>query len=246
MSQPAAPDAQADLARPGRAITAPALLAQVAALWRHHGSGMLAAALLVQAARAMLWRWLPEASTGEFVRLWVANVFDLALQLLAGAALAWVVQQRGGNARGRAASVLLSALGTSLLCSLQICVLLLALVVPGLLRLTQLFVALPLLVIEGDSGTVSMRRSEALTRGSRWLILFTFVVVRGLYLLGEWLLGCSEAPIVSLPTSVNETKSWLLDLGSLALTGTAMVTCCQLLRAHHAPPDPRRLATVFD
>lgn len=243
----------ADHGRSRRAVTAAALLAQSVALWRNHGSGLLVAAMVAQCARAWMWRLMPVGSSSEtFVWMWCSTVVDQTLQLLTGAAMAWVAQA-GPRSRSGAAPMprgipvlLLSALGTSLLCSVQVCALMLALVVPGLMRLTQVFVAPPLLVIEGGSRKDAMRRSGELSRGSRWAILFVFIGVRLLHTSGRWLLGPTWSPATYLPTTPSEIPSWLLDVGVMALHGTTMVVCCQLLRAHHAPPDPQRLAAVFD
>jgi hypothetical protein len=82
-----------------------------------------------------------------------------------------------GDCMGTAISVLLPAIGISLLATLGAALGLLLLVVPGVILFLRWSVAAPVLVQERRGVFGSMTRSAELTKGSRWPLLGIWVIV---------------------------------------------------------------------
>lgn len=113
----------------------------------------------------------------------VAMLLQMLLgQLLTGALTYGVVQQlRGqtasiGEVLGHGAKSFLRVLGTGLLSGLLIGLGSL-LIVPGIIFAVRFYVAVPVAVMEGKSGSAAMSRSADLVRGSGWTIFGAFLLI---------------------------------------------------------------------
>jgi len=105
-------------------------------------------------------------------------------QFVTAAIIYGVVQElRGrrvsaGDALQRGIQLFFPMIGVALLVGLIIVIGMIALVIPGLIAITVLWVAIPAAVVERPGVTESLRRSSALTRGHRWGI-FGLILIMG-------------------------------------------------------------------
>ncbi|HEY7301815.1 MAG TPA: hypothetical protein VH684_28325 [Xanthobacteraceae bacterium] len=119
----------------------------------------------------------------------------------------------------------------------------LLLIIPGLFLLTIWYVATPVCVVERIGPWKSLRRSEALTKGSRWKIFGMMVLVVIITLIGKGL-------IVKLTLMTGATVGLLANLIWSALIGAFSailgVVTYRDLRVAKEGIDTDQIAAVFD
>jgi hypothetical protein len=94
-----------------------------------------------------------------------------------------------GDCIGTAVSVLLPAIGLSLLIGIGVGIGFVLLIVPGIILLLRWCVAVPVLVQERQGVLGSMGRSAALTKGSRWALLGLFLILIVAAIVIQWVAG---------------------------------------------------------
>jgi hypothetical protein len=94
-----------------------------------------------------------------------------------------------GDCISTAISVLLPAIGMSLLAGIGIMIGFVLLVVPGIVLALRWCIAVPALVQERQGVLGSMGRSAALTKGSRWALLGLFLILVVAALAIQWVFG---------------------------------------------------------
>ncbi|MBK8099764.1 MAG: hypothetical protein IPK26_21890 [Planctomycetes bacterium] len=174
----------------------------------------------------------------------------LLTSILTGALTYGTVQQLRGSPASLAASVShgLSAffrvLGTGLLCGLRVFVMSLLLLIPGIMEAMKLYVALPVAVLEGKSGSAAVARSATLTAGSRWPLFWTLVLVVVLGMVFGGVAGFLAATLGG-----KNAVLWLqigLQIPISAFTATMGAVAYFQLRSGKENVDARQIAAVFD
>ena len=150
---------------------------------------------------------------------------------------------RFGDSLGQAVQRFFPALGAMIILGVVSTIGFFLLVIPGIMVGVALSVILPVCVIEELGPTASAARSRRLTKGSRWklfgtyLLLFVpFLVIGGL----EFLLARSAGQTVAVP--LNFIVQTILS----AFTTILLTAAYHDLRVAREGLDTNRLAAVFD
>lgn len=172
--------------------------------------------------------------------------------ILTGAVTYGVVQQLRGTPAGLGDVVAMGmqaffrVLLTGLVCGVLAGIGFVFLVVPGILAMVWLYAAVPVCVIERKGVVDSMKRSLALTEGSRWPIFGAVL------LLGAIFIGIFVVLFFVLTTVRNfddQPPAWLdITIAVLVtpLMATVQAVCYSLLRQGKENVDLKDLAAVFD
>ena len=186
------------------------------------------------------------------------NVIETLLSYLVYGALVYGTFQelRGrraslGDCFSRGMAVMFPIFGVAIVVGLLTGLATLALVIPGLIVATMLWVAIPAAVIE-KTGLSSLARSSELTKGHRWKVFFIIVL---LFIFGFVLaIGViTGATTVAVATASNG-GSWTISVVALLLV-TAFVTALSAvvsavgyhdLRVAKEGVDVEQIAAVFD
>ena len=146
------------------------------------------------------------ASTGSLA-IFVA---DILLRYLLTAALVYgtICELRGSHASlreclSRGLSLVFPVVGVAILVGIATGLATLALIVPGLIVATMLWVAVPVAVVERPGVISSLTRSAVLTKGYRWPVFGVLVTVIGLNVVLALLAG-------SLVAGADDTAAFLL------------------------------------
>jgi hypothetical protein len=185
----------------------------------------------------------------DFASLGIAVITSF---LLTGAVTFGVVCELRGERASMAVSVakglqtFLAVLGTSLLAGIQVVLLLCLLIVPGVLRMLQLYVAVPVAVMEGTSGGAALRRSSGLTAGSRGALFGAHLLAVALVPVG---VGLLLAALVAARIVEQETMDWInhgVNVLLAPLASTVPAVAYVMLRQTKENVDARTIAAVFD
>lgn len=150
-----------------------------------------------------------------------------------------------GESLSTGLKLILPVLGTTLL--VTVCAVLggMMLIVPGLIILMMWSVAIPGLVAERLGCIAALRRSEALTAGSRWRIFGLFVASYGLYLLLFVATGFVQAASSGTLSTMQVLVSTML--GAIFAVIQAVGACAMYaeLREVKEGATPGDLAAIF-
>lgn len=200
----------------------------------------------------------PEARTVDDQRIHeaIANLIDFICSTLLTATLVYgtVQELRGQHASlgasiGRGLTVILPAIGLSIVIGIGVAIGFVLLIVPGLILLTIWWVAVPVTVVERPGVFASLGRSAELTKGFRWpifgiIILFVAAAFAILYLLSIILV-----PMVlrgSLGVISFFIITWVVLAFFSALTSVIAGVGYFALRSEKEGADLDQIAAVFD
>jgi len=147
-----------------------------------------------------------------------------------------------GDCIGTAVSVLLPALGMSLLIGIGVGIGFILLIVPGIILLLRWCVAVPVLVQERQGVFGSMGRSAALTKGSRWALLGLFVILIVAAIIIQWVAGIV---VLALGATVGLVLSALVQGVVSMLVSTATAVSYVELRQVKEGTSVAELAEIF-
>jgi hypothetical protein len=149
-----------------------------------------------------------------------------------------------GESLGVAFGRLLPIIGAAICVSIGVFIGFLLLIVPGLILMTMWFVSIPVCVVEQKGPLASMGRSSELTKGHRWKVFGTVLLV---LIVG----GIASAIIQGVLALTGSTV--LVILGSLIWTGVwgafyaiFVVVTYHDLRVAKEGVDVHQIAAVFD
>jgi hypothetical protein len=118
----------------------------------------------------------------------VARLASAVFGSLASAAVIFVVSERymgrdvtAGEALGKVWNRIGTIVATSIIYGLLVLLGFLLLIVPGFYFACRFFAMMPAVVVEGHDSSTSLRRSSALTDGSKWRVLGLIVVAWVIY-----------------------------------------------------------------
>jgi hypothetical protein len=179
---------------------------------------------------------------GAYAVLWMASA-------IATAAVSYGVFQvaRGGEFRigqaitaalGRWRNLMFTSVATGVLVAFGavLCI------VPGLVLGTMLAVAMPVCAIEGGGVDAAMRRSRALTKGSRMAVAFTYGVVTCLVFGVAWSVSWI---LKGHPAQVDVVMTLSSTCTSL-VSSTLVAVLYWHLRAHKEGIDAEQTAALFE
>jgi len=167
-----------------------------------------------------------------------AIVLHVAFQDMRGQSVSLIEAVRSAVRR------LLPLVGLTICIGIAIAVGFLLLIVPGLILITMLYVAYSVCIVERLGVFASMERSSALTKGHRWVIFGTWLLLA----IAGAILGAVVSALVGLTGNTG-----LVMAGSLAWSGLASafgiifgVGVYHDLRVAKEGIDIRQLAAVFE
>jgi hypothetical protein len=152
-----------------------------------------------------------------------------------------------GAALQRGIQLFLPVVGVAFLVGILTFVATLALVVPGFIVATILWVAIPVAVVERPGVTASLRRSAALTRGHRWGIFGLFLIMVVITGVSQWLLRKILAPgpyggSAALYSLIEYARSAIVT----AFQAVLIAVCYYYLRVEKEGVDIEKIAEAFD
>lgn len=199
---------------------------------------------------------VPETQTEAQIRPFIAVLIDFVCATLVSATLVYgtVQELRGRHASigasiGHGLSVILPALGVTLVIGIGIALGMILLIVPGLILVCMWWVAVPVAVVERPGVFASIGRSAELTKGSRWTIFGIFVVVALISGLIVFLLGVAMAPAVfrgSISPLTFFIIDWLVGAAFSAFSAVLAGVGYFALRVDKEGADIDQLAEVFE
>lgn len=243
---------------PGPRFSLGTVLSQTLAIWRSHPVPLLAVALVGEVPTVLVTLMqagaagapvAPRSQLGATVALGFASI--LATSILTFAALEALAEKpvrlsaivsTGLRRFGR-------VLGVSLMTGIMIGLSALALLVPGFMVASSLWVAVPATLAEPDDDRSPIERSRQLTKGHRWTTFLAMVVFLILTYVTYFVLAAG--------VGFMHATGGAMGLVALALTGTvsavagglyatAPAVAFQQLRALKEGSDTTRLARVFE
>jgi hypothetical protein len=153
-----------------------------------------------------------------------------------------------GDSFASAVRSLLPIIGASLLMSLGFIAGFVMLVIPCLIFITMWYVTIPVVVLERLGPIGAMKRSQELTKGSRWSIFFLILIV-GMassvlnFALTGFNLNAVSGFETSLQTLIPQT---LLSLLVSVVSGVGVATVYSELRSMKEGLGEDQLAAIFD
>lgn len=138
-----------------------------------------------------------------------------------------------------------SVLGASLIATIAMSFGFLALVIPGLIIMTMLYVAIPVVVMEGVGPMEALQRSSQLTDGAKGSLFVAILGIGIVTLVLAWLAGLVIETVVTEPVTVMVVTE---VVGSLftPLGACAASVGYFLLRQEKEGADLDTLASIFD
>ncbi len=201
-------------------------------LYRRHFAPLAGVALVCAGIPVVLNLFI-EAAGGMLQNLPLAFIYYLvfaALNSIATAATVFIVSEsylgrpvEAREALRRAAPYIGRLLICSMLTAAVIFVGIVLLVVPGIILIAGLLLAIPALVIEGNSASAALSRSWELTRGSRWRMLGLLVVLVILVYVPIAAIGGLVAMFVPGAGSMLTTPSITLSVAAAAVSGLVQI-----------------------
>ncbi len=139
---------------------------------------------------------------------------------------------------------LFPVIGTALCAVLLAALAFIALIVPGLIVTTMLFVAMPACVVERLGPIKSMGRSARLTKGHRWRVFGIWVAAAIVNGIAESMLQGIAAKVGGTALAVAVTFAW--STAYYAFSAILAVVTYHDLRVAKEGVDTDQIASVFD
>ena len=136
--------------------------------------------------------------------------------------------------------------GTGLLMGIAVGLGFVCLIVPGLVLLTQFWVAVPVTVIEQSGASASLSRSGELTKGNRWRVLAIALLMVLVVFASGLVLGVLALIAKGVGGAWIEAASTLLLIPIQCLSAIAPVVAYHDLRVGREGVDVEELLKVFD
>lgn len=188
------------------------------------------------------------------IRILTIVLMMLLPQVLTGTLVHGVLQQLLGKPAPLGDTIaqgfrsLFRVLGTGLLVGLLVGVASIALIIPGAYLAVRWYVAVPVAVIEGKSGTAAMARSRDLVKGCGWQVFWMLVLVG----LVNWLIIAAVGAIVVIVQGADVQMAvnspWLsspITVVTSTFGATLMAVLYFRLRQGRENVDVQQIAAVF-
>jgi len=186
--------------------------------------------------------------------------FLLAYLLTAALVYGTIQHLRGrtvnlGECIGRGLSMILPVIGVAIVSFLLVAIGFLALIIPGVIVVTMLWVAIPAAVIERN-GLSALSRSAELTKGYRWRILGLLIVLLFILFLLSLPIGAisgifvisamNEGGSLSTIFTVMMASNWVVASFTGAFSAVVYAVSYHDLRVAKEGADTEQIAAVFD
>ena len=146
-----------------------------------------------------------------------------------------------GECINRAIAKLLPLIGLGIVVAIGICIGLVLLIIPGVILYLMWMVAVPAMMVENLDVADALRRSAALTRGSRLKLLVLIIV----FILFSWIIAIPIGVISLISPSLSVISSALLSTVSAAVGAAGISALYIELRSTKEGASTDQLASVF-
>lgn len=186
--------------------------------------------------------------------------FLLAYLLTAALVYGTIQHLRGrsvnlGECFGRGISMILPVLGVAIVSFLLVAIGFVALIIPGIIVVTMLWVAVPAAVIERN-GLSALSRSAELTKGYRWRIFGLLIVLLFILFVLSLPVGALSGMLVFSATSADGSlrtvfriimaTNWVVASFTGAFSAVVYAVSYHDLRVAKEGADTEQIAAVFD
>jgi hypothetical protein len=149
-----------------------------------------------------------------------------------------------GECLGRGLALILPVLGVSIVAGLGMAIGFLFFFIPGIILAVMWWVAVPAMVVERPGVFASLKRSAALTKGSRWRIFGLMLIVGGVVILIPFLVEFLIA--TALGMAISTFLSWLVNAFITSFSAVLAAVGYYHLRTVREGVEIDEIAKVFD